>query len=185
MNNEIINLVSMIICEGSSHDALSMGVSGIIERRWIPLHDFNGNGAQIAQAILTGDGIDKPSGIENCSEINHTESELTADVMIDLIYSIPSRMRQGASFILPVVRNPVHDARMLKDADGRFLWEPALSATETPRMLGFPAYISHHASSIIFGNFKSGYMLTANPSRSKFGGDVVYPAALARLSTSG
>lgn len=114
-------------------------------------------------AFLNGDGVGKPLGIlaaTGGAEIGVTAASataITADEIINLIYSLKRPYRKKAVFI-------VNDAtiallRKLKDANGVYMWQPALTLGEPDKLLGYPVYTSQFmptcasgSKSIIFGD---------------------------------
>lgn len=116
-------------------------------------------------AFLNGDGSGKPLGIlaeTGGAEIGVTAASatvITADELIDLVYSLKRPYRKNASFI-------VNDAtlaiiRKLKDGNGQYLWQPSAIAGEPDRLLGYPLRTSAFmptaqagAKAVAFGDFK-------------------------------
>lgn len=62
-------------------------------------------------------------------------ANLTADGIIDLVYSLPQQYRRNAK--LTGSRLTHGAVRKLKDNEGQYLWEPALRAGEPPTVLGY------------------------------------------------
>ena len=114
-------------------------------------------------AFLNGDGKGKPLGIladEGGAEVGVTAASattITADELINLIYSLKRPYRKKAVFI-------VNDAtiailRKLKDGNGNYMWQPALTLGEPDKLLGYPVYTSQFMpgceagkKSVIFGD---------------------------------
>ena len=100
-------------------------------------------------AFLSGDGANKPFGIltyvtgaANAAKhpwgaietVNSgAAAALTADGIIDLMYSLPSEFAADAK--LYINRLSIRDVRKLKDNNGQYLWQPGL-------VLGQPATIN-------------------------------------------
>ena len=115
------------------------------------------------EAFLTGNGTSKPTGILNATgggQVGVTAAkptEITADELIDLFYSLKAPYRRNAVWIL-------HDTtikliRKLKDGSGQYLWQPAIKDGEIGTILGRPYFTSPYmpqatagAKSIIFGD---------------------------------
>ena len=116
-------------------------------------------------AFLNGDGIKKPLGIfasTGGGEIGVTTASataITADELINLVYSLKRPYRKNAAFIIN--DQTLSAIRKLKDSNGNFMWQPALIAGEPDRILGYPVHTSAYvpiiasgASVIAFGDFK-------------------------------
>lgn len=84
--------------------------------------------------------------------------------LIDLIHSLKSGHRQGASFVMN--STTLATVRKLKTADGAFLWQPGLVEGQPDRLLGYPVVeaedmpdVSGGQFPIAFGNFRQGYLI--------------------------
>ncbi|BDI59632.1 phage major capsid protein [Qipengyuania nanhaisediminis] len=84
--------------------------------------------------------------------------------LIDLIHSLKSGHRQGASFVMNSAT--LAAVRKLKTADGAFLWQPGMVEGQPDRLLGYPVVeaedmpdIASGAFPIAFGNFRHGYLI--------------------------
>lgn len=193
----VIVPVSRILLEDSQVDlnaflAAHLGKKfGQKEATWF----VNGNGTSQAEGVLTN------------TEIGVNEVEvLDADALIDTFYSIKSAYSARGSWVMS--RAVMSHVRKLKDSTGAYLWQPAISASAPPTILGRPVYESHDmagptAGSIVaaFGDFAEGYMIAdrvgleinadavtgwANgivkiQARRRVGGRVVLPEALTKL----
>ena len=115
-------------------------------------------------AFFNGDGTGKPIGIFNTTggaEVGVTiadSSKITADEVIDLFYSLKAPYRKNAVWVLN--DSTVKAIRKLKDANGNYLWQPALTANTPDTLLGRPVYtssfvptIAASAKTIAFGDF--------------------------------
>ncbi len=120
------------------------------------------------KAFVVGDGVNKPEGLltANISYVNSGHaSQITADGLINLIYSLSSPYARGAAFLMK--RATIGSIRTLKDpVTGLYLWQPALQLGEPSTLLGYPVYespdmpsIASNAFPVIFGNFKAGYKI--------------------------
>ena len=86
---------------------------------------------------------------------------ITADEVLDLIYSLKSPYRRNAKFLLH--EKTVAAIRKLKDGNGVYLWQPALTAGEPDRLLGYPVVCSPYVPQLgtagnlvaAFGDFKN------------------------------
>jgi HK97 family phage major capsid protein len=122
-------------------------------------------GAKEEEAFLVGDGEGKPTGIfaaTGGAQIGATaaaNNAITADEVIDLVYSLKSPYRKNAVFILNDATVKV--LRKLKDGQGQYLWQASLTAGTPDTLLNRPVYTSAYAptiaagaKTIAFGDFK-------------------------------
>ncbi len=84
--------------------------------------------------------------------------------LIDLIHSLKSGHRQGASFVMN--STTLATVRKLKTADGAFLWQPGMVEGQPNRLLGYPVVeaedmpdVGSGEFPIAFGNFRHGYLI--------------------------
>lgn len=121
-------------------------------------------GAKEEEAFLIGDGVGKPTGIFNDTggaELGVTAASttaITADEIIDLVFSLKAPYRKNAVFIMNDAT--VKAIRKLKDGQGQYLWQPSLTAGTPDTLLNRPIYTSAYAptiasgvKSIAFGDF--------------------------------
>ena len=99
-------------------------------------------------AFLNGDGTGKPTGIFNAEkggQFNTTTSgnSISADDIITLIYNLKRPYRKNAAFITN--DKTLAAIRKLKDNNGVYLWQPALTAGEPDRILGYAVHTSEYA----------------------------------------
>lgn len=92
-------------------------------------------------AMCTGNGTKKPVGIFTAAggEVGVTTAaadKITADEIIDLIYSLEAPYRRAAKFYLN--DSTIKAVRKLKDGNGNYLWQPALTEGQPDRLAGFP-----------------------------------------------
>lgn len=114
-------------------------------------------------AFLNGDGVNKPTGIFDSKKggelgLTTKAQTITADELIDLVYSLDRPYRKRAAFILNDAT--VAQIRRLKDVNGAYIWQPSLKDGEPDRLLGYPAYTSAFAPkaekgklAVAFGDF--------------------------------
>ena len=100
------------------------------------------------EAFLMGDGEGKPTGIFDASEggmisVTTKGANVSADDILDLIYSLKRPYRKNAAFILNDAT--LATVRKLKDGTGVYIWQPGLVAGEPDRLLGYPVYTSAYA----------------------------------------
>ena len=112
-------------------------------------------GAKEEEAFFNGDGTGKPVGVLHATlgaEVGVTAAsatEIKADEVIDLFYSLRAPYRKRAVWILN--DSTVKAIRKLKDANGNYLWQPALTAGTPDTILGRPVYTSAYVPSIAAG----------------------------------
>ncbi|MDE4096617.1 phage major capsid protein [Phaeobacter gallaeciensis] len=136
-----------------------------------------------AAAFLSGDGIDKPTGILAHPAVDNsswswgslgyvatgTDGGIgTGDAIVDLVYALGARYRANASFVMNSKTAGV--IRKLKDADGRFLWSDGLAAGEPARLMGYPVLVAEDmpdvasdSYAVAFGDFAAGYTIAERP----------------------
>ena len=100
------------------------------------------------EAFLTGDGEGKPTGIFDATNggvvsVTTKGASVSADDILDLIYSLKRPYRKNAAFILNDAT--LATVRKLKDGSGVYIWQPGLVAGEPDRLLGYPVYTSAYA----------------------------------------
>lgn len=122
-------------------------------------------GSKEEDAFFNGDGTGKPLGIfatTGGAEIGVTTANataITADELIDLYYSLKAPYRKNAVWVLN--DSTVKAIRKLKDNNGNYLWQPAITAGTPDTILGRPVLTSSYvpeikagAKTIAFGDFK-------------------------------
>ncbi len=133
-----------------------------------------------SQAFLNGDGTNKPFGLLTYVEggtnaakhpwgaiktvASGGASTITADGLIDLVYSLPAAYASNARFILN--RKTLAIIRKLKDGQGNYLWQPSFVAGQPSTILGYPVVevadmpdVDANAIALMFGDFGQGYMV--------------------------
>ncbi len=106
-------------------------------------------------AFLNGDGTGKPTGIFHATKggqvgvTTGAADAITSDEIIDLVYSLKRPYRKKASFILNDATLP--SIRKLKDNNGAYLWQPALTSGEPDRLFGYPIRTSAFAPELAAG----------------------------------
>ena len=121
-------------------------------------------GTKEEEAFFNGNGVGKPVGIFNATGGAQTgittasATEIKADEIIDLFYSLKASYRKKAVWI--VNDATIKAIRKLKDANGNYLWQPALTSGTPDTLLGRPVYTSSYvptiaagAKTIAFGDF--------------------------------
>ncbi len=105
-------------------------------------------------AFIVGDGSSKPTGILHATKggqigVTTTGNAITADEVVDLVYKLKRPYRTNAAFITS--DSTLAAIRKLKDSTGQYLWQPALTAGEPDRLLGYPVYTSQYVPAIAAG----------------------------------
>ena len=112
-------------------------------------------GAAEEEAFLVGDGKGKPTGIFNPTGGAETgvttakPTDISADELIDLHYSLRAPYRARAVWLMNDAT--VKTVRKLKDGNGQYLWQPALTAGTPDMILGRPVYTSVFAPEVKAG----------------------------------
>ena len=86
------------------------------------------------------------------------------DRLVDLVAALRSPYRQGAAWVMNA--RTLAAVRKMKDSDGGYLFQAALSADRSDTLLGYPVVeaedmpdIGSASLSIAFGNFRAGYLI--------------------------
>ena len=116
-------------------------------------------------AFCVGDGSGQPTGLftANGADVGVTTSgatAITADEIISLVYALKSPYRKNAKFLMN--DSTVAAIRKLKDGNGNYLWQPALTAGQPDKLMGYELYTSPYvptlaagAYTVAFGDFGS------------------------------
>ena len=116
-------------------------------------------------AFINGNGTGKPTGLLHATKGAQTgvtaskTNEIKADEVIDLVYSLKRPYRKNASFIAN--DSTLAAVRKLKDGNGVYMWQPALTTGEPDRLFGYPVRTSAYmpevaadASVLAFGDYR-------------------------------
>lgn len=107
-------------------------------------------------AFLNGDGIGKPLGIFAATgggQVGVTTASataITADEIINLVYSLKRPYRKNAAFIIN--DQTLSILRKLKDGNGAYIWQPSYQVGEPDSLLGYPVYTSAYVPTVAAGN---------------------------------
>lgn len=117
-------------------------------------------------AFISGDGSGKPTGMLHDTYGAATgvtaagTTAITAEELIDLVYSLKSPYRKRAIFLFN--DQTIKAIRKLKDGNNQFLWQPGLQAGQPNTLLGYQYETSTHmpvigagAKPILFGDLSS------------------------------
>lgn len=121
-------------------------------------------------AFIAGNGTNKPTGITNGTTVASTAAAAVAaiatDDLMDLVHDLKSEYARSASFMLN--RSTLGAIRKLKDTAGQYIFQTGFSGQSglPNTILGHPyveapdvADIGASAKSVIFGDFRRGYMI--------------------------
>ena len=137
---------------------------------------------QEGTAFVTGDGETAPKGFLSYPAVADEDwswgnlgylatgvdggfdPDASADVLIDLVFSLKAGYRRNARFVMNRLTQSA--IRKLKDGDGNYLWQPSLTAGLQPTLLGYPITECDHlpdmapgSLSLAFGDFARGYLV--------------------------
>ncbi|PHM36483.1 Sb6 (fragment) [Xenorhabdus innexi] len=135
---------------------------------------------QEESAFTHGDGKNKPKGLlaygsealddkdRQWGTLQHLllkkPTEVTADDILKLIYTLRKPYRNGAKFMMN--NNLLFQVRTLKDSQGNYLWQPGLQLGQPSALLGYGiaeneqfADLGVGAVPVVFGNFKRCYTI--------------------------
>lgn len=106
--------------------------------------------------FCVGNGSGKPTGIftANGGAVGVTTADatkITADEIIDLVYSVKRGYRKNAKFMLNDAT--VKLIRKLKDGNGDYLWRPGLEAGQPDRLLGYEVLTTDYAPTVQSGAY--------------------------------
>lgn len=106
-------------------------------------------------AFLNGDGVGKPLGIfaeTGGAEVGVTAASataITADEIINLVYSLKRPYRKNAKFIMN--DQTISLLRKLKDGNQAYLWQPSVQAGEPDRLFGYEVLTSPYVPTVEAG----------------------------------
>ena len=114
-------------------------------------------------AFVSGDGVLQPEGFLNHAGIPETAAPLSADSLVKLLYAMPATYRNAGAWAMNGTTLGL--IRLLKDSEGRFLWQPSFQLGQPETILGRPVVEmidmpdnASGATPIIYGDW-SGYRI--------------------------
>jgi HK97 family phage major capsid protein len=124
----------------------------------------NALGFSVNNALTNGTGTVEPFGIKNVagSGVTGTAAAPSADNMIDLVYSVNTAGRRlpGTGFMMNAAS--IANVRKLKDGQGQYIFNPAVSADQYDLLLGYPIFenptmpnAGSAVKSVLFGHLPS------------------------------
>ncbi|MBZ9757862.1 phage major capsid protein [Mesorhizobium sp. ESP6-5] len=142
----------------------------LLEDAQIDLAAYLGNhiarrfGQKEAGWFVKGNGTSQAEGVLTSADVAEVEADIAADDLIDLFYSIKTAYSSNGSWLMN--RKTMAVVRKLKDTDGSYIWQPALTAGQPPLLLGRPVYEGVDMpdpvagnKAIVFGDFATGYAI--------------------------
>ena len=124
----------------------------------------------------TGHANSQPEGVLNGTTVTRsltkTVNVLAADDIISLPYDVKPQYRKNGKYVM---NSQIEKAiRLLKDGQGRYLWQPSVQAGVPATFSGYEVYNQEDLDNtavtdkepVIFGDFKSGYQVVDRNSSS-------------------
>ena len=138
---------------------------------------------QEGSAFVNGDGVNKPRGFVTYDTVTTSDATrdfgtlqhvaatsstvVTADELIDLVYTLSPAYRQGPSVAWVFNTTTAAEIRKLKDDQSRFLWADGLVPGQPAQLLGFPVVEAEDMPAtatgnlaVAFGNWSRSYIIT-------------------------
>ena len=143
---------------------------------------------QEGTAVISGNGSNKPTGMINTTPVTTADfasplraaaayqyiasdqgdspatAGITADSLIDCVYTLNSAYRSNATFVMNSTTTGA--VRKLKDTTNQYLWAPGLQAGQPNSLLGYNVETWEQLSDVgtnnfpvAFGDFRRGYVL--------------------------
>lgn len=113
-------------------------------------------GVKEEDAFINGDGSGKPLGIlaaTGGAQVGVTaasKTDVTADELIDLYFSLKAPYRKNAVWIMNDAT--IAAIRKLKNADGTYIWQPGITAGAPDTIHGRPVYTTTAMPQLAAGN---------------------------------
>ncbi|QXO71669.1 phage major capsid protein [Morganella morganii] len=128
----------------------------------------NGDGSKKPKGLLAYGSDDKGDKDREWGKLQHLllkkPDELTADEVMQLVYTLRKPYRNGAKFMMN--NSTLFKVRTLKDSQGNYLWQPGLQLGQPSALLGYGiaeneqfADMAAGAAPLAFGNFKRCYTI--------------------------
>ncbi|MGJ7249675.1 phage major capsid protein [Morganella morganii] len=128
----------------------------------------NGDGSKKPKGLLAYGSDDKADKDRDWGKLQHLllkkPDELTADEVMQLVYTLRKPYRNGAKFMMN--NSTLFKVRTLKDSQGNYLWQPGLQLGQPSALLGYGiaeneqfADMAAGAVPLAFGNFKRCYTI--------------------------
>lgn len=148
----IMSIVAQLFAEAQAVDEDAKFLTGI-----------GGNAPQgVLGARATGEDPSPVTGVSVANSGN--ASALTADGLIDLVYTLDAQYLRGA--VLVGRKAAFKDIRKLKDGVGDYLWQKGIERGAPPSVLGYDFFMNESMPAVganthplIFGDFGLGYII--------------------------
>jgi len=153
---------------------------------WFATEAGDAMGTAEMTAIITGNGTDKPTGLQNTAPTTGADGTRAAavfkylptgnastlgaapsDLLITTVYDLKAQYRANATWLMNSA--VAGEIRKLKDSQGRFLWTDGIAKGEASTLLGYPVAIAEsmpgvaaNTLPIMFGDFSRAYILAEN-----------------------
>jgi HK97 family phage major capsid protein len=128
-------------------------------------------------AFVSGNGVGKPEGLLSAQRIANLlamvptqivnsgdNAGITADGLINLIYSLPEFYTRNATFLMR--RATMGAVRLLKNGFGQYLWQPGLIAGQPNMLLDYPyrevadmPAVALNSYPVLFGDIRKAYTI--------------------------
>lgn len=129
---------------------------------WLARKFANAFGLAEEAAFVNGVGSTRPTGVVQGSTAGitaHLHNDIATDELFDFYHSLRRAYRTNASFLLN--DSTALMLRKKKDGQGRYIWQPGLTAGQPDQLLGRPAYVSDFMptadnagnKAVLFGDF--------------------------------
>lgn len=145
----------MYLSRELAEDATEIGVVDLIIGQFA-----DAVGDEEDKVILQGTGSGQPTGLSTTGGHAVTCSgNLDFDDVIDAYYALPQQYRNTAVWLVNTVN--VRELRKIKDSNGRYLWQDAVTADAQPTLNGRPVYENAWVpeATIYFADLKRAYYL--------------------------
>jgi HK97 family phage major capsid protein len=125
-------------------------------------------GVLLGQRLATGTGTGQTLGLANAATVGVTGAGTapTFDELIDLETSVPAPYRTLSSWV--VADTALATLRKEKDANGHYLWQPAVTLGQPDLIHGRPVYpdanmtVGNSAVSVLYGDFSRFWVRVVN-----------------------
>lgn len=132
--------------------------------QWLATEVSDTFAKQEAIAFVSGNGTNKPYGFlsyigtgttihpggEPAVTVSGNASAITADSLLDLVYSLGAPYRANASWLMNSAT--IAKVSKLKDGQGNYLWQPSFIAGQPPTLIGKPVYFEESMPDVGAGN---------------------------------
>ncbi len=150
--------------------------------QWIAQEVQQAFAEQEGAAFVTGNGVNRPKGFLDYAKVadaawnwgsigylatgvaGNFAAASPSDRLIDLAYALKAGHRQNAHWVMN--RRTQSAIRKFKDADGNYIWQPAIRPDGRATLMGFAIAeseampdIAADSFALAFGDFASGYLI--------------------------